>query len=105
MVVPLCTIKSVGVSQALSYRLEVEDDSIIVKGISGWSSLNKSVPISAIEKIYLGVSANTIEKLSSGHGAVNDQIASRVTFFPSAGKSFKLDFSTKAFENESLCEF
>lgn len=88
-----------------SYRLSIEGENLLVKGIAGWSTLDKEVPISAIQKIYIGANANSLEKLSSGHGAVNDQVASRLTFFPNTGKSFKLDFAAKAFDNQSLYEF
>ena len=88
-----------------SYHLAIEGDNLLVKGIAGWSSLDKEVPINTIQKIYIGASANSLEKLSSGHGAINDQVVSRLTFFPSVGKSFKLDFATKAFDNESLYKF
>lgn len=88
-----------------SYRLAVEGENLLVKGIAGWRTLDKEVPINTIQKIYIGANANSLEKLSSGHGAINDQVASRLTFFPNAGKSFKLDFAAKAFDNESLYKF
>jgi len=88
-----------------SYHLAIEGDNLLVKGIAGWSTLDKEVPINTIQKICIGANANSLEKLSSGHGAINDQVASRLTFFPSAGKSFKLDFAAKAFDNESLYNF
>lgn len=88
-----------------SYRLAVEGENLLVKGITGWRSLDKEVPINTIQKIYIGTNPIFLEKLSSGHGAIKDQVASRLTFFPSAGKSFQLDFATKAFDNESLYRF
>ena len=88
-----------------SYRLAIEGDNLLVKGIAGWSTFDKEVPINTIQKIHIGESANSLEKLSPGHGAINDQVASRLTFFPSVGKSFKLDFAAKAFDNESLYNF
>ena len=88
-----------------SYRLAIEGENLLVKGIAGWSTLDKEVPINTIQKIYIGANANSLEKLSSGYGAVNDQVASRLTFFPCVGKSFKLDFAAKAFDNESLYNF
>ena len=69
-----------------SYRLALEGDNLLIKGIAGWSTLDKAIPISSIQKIYIGENANSLEKLSSGHGAINDQVASRLTFFPSEGK-------------------
>jgi len=87
-----------------SYRLAIEGEILYVKGISGWGSVDKEVEISNIQKIFVGGCDNSMEKLS-GHGAVRDQVASRLTFFPYVGKSFKLDFATKAFDNESLMEF
>ncbi|WP_045858710.1 hypothetical protein [Teredinibacter purpureus] len=88
-----------------SFHLAIEGDNLLVKGIAGWSTLDKEVPINTIKKIYIGANANSLEKLSSGHGAINDQVASRLTFFPYTGKTFKLDFAAKAFNNESLYKF
>ena len=88
-----------------SYRLAIEGDNLQVKGIAGWSTLDKEVPINTIQKITIGANANSLEKLSSGHSAINDQVASRLTFLPRVGKSFRLDFAAKAFDNESLYSF
>lgn len=92
-------------SSLSSYWLAIENDTLSVRGKNGWRSLNTELPVSAIDKIYIGQSAAAIEKLTSGHGAIQDQIDSRLTFFPKSGKPFKLDFAAKAFDNNSLYEF
>ena len=88
-----------------SYRLAIRGEILLVKGISGWKTLDKEVPINSIQKIYIGANASTVEKLSSGHNAVSEQVASRLVFFTREGKSFKLDFAAKAFDNKSLFDF
>lgn len=88
-----------------SYWLEIEKDTLKVRGKSGWRSLNIELPVSAIDKIYIGQNVAAIEKLSSGHSVIRDQIDSRLTFFPKSGQPFKLDFAAKAFDNNSLYEF
>ena len=92
-------------SSLSSYRLAIENDTLKVSGKNGWRSLNAELPVSALEKILLGQNAQAIEKLSDGHGAIRDQIDSRLTFFPKTGKPFKLDFAAKAFDSMSLYEF
>lgn len=88
-----------------SYWLSIENDKLRVRGKNGWRSLDTEIPVSAIGKIYIGQNANAAENLSSGHGAMRDQVDSRLTFFPLSGKPFKLDFAAKAFDNNSLYEF
>jgi hypothetical protein len=92
-------------SSLSSYWLSIENDKLKVRGKNGWRSLDTEIPVSTIEKIYIGQNANAAEKLSSGHGAIRDQVDSRLTFFPISGKPFKLDFAAKAFDNNSLYEF
>ena len=88
-----------------SYQLSVFNETLRVKGKAGWKSLDIEVPVSTIREINIGQSANMAEKLSAGHGAIQDQVASRLNFIPLSGKPFKLDFAAKAFNNESLYEF
>ena len=88
-----------------SYQLSIENDRLKVKGKAGWKSLDIDVPVSAIQEINIGQSANTVEKVSAGHRAVRDQVSSRLNFIPVSGKPFKLNFAAKAFDNESLFEF
>lgn len=92
-------------SSLSSYWLSIEEDNLRVKGRNGWRVLDVELPVSAVKKIYIGHYANTSEKFASGHGAVQDQIGSRLTFFPVYGKPFNLDFAAKAFDNNSLYEF
>ncbi|WP_444912816.1 hypothetical protein [Microbulbifer sp. PAAF003] len=88
-----------------SYQLSIINEILRVKGKAGWKSLDIEVPVSTIREINIGQSANKAEKLSAGHGAIQDQVASRLNFIPVSGKPFKLDFAAKAFDNESLYEF
>ncbi len=88
-----------------SYQLSIVNETLKVRGINGWKSINIEVPVSTIQEINIGQNANMAEKLSSGHGAIKDQVASRLNFVPLAGKPFKLDFAAKAFDNESLYDF
>lgn len=88
-----------------SYQLSIINETLRVKGKAGWKSLDIEIPVSTIGEINIGQSANTAEKLSAGHGAIQDQVASRLNFIPVSGKPFKLDFAAKAFDNESLYEF
>ena len=88
-----------------SYQLSIINDTLRVKGKAGWKSLNIEIPVSSIQEINIGQSTNMAEKLSAGHGAIQDQVASRLNFIPLSGKPFKLDFAAKAFDNESLYEF
>ncbi len=88
-----------------SYRLAVENENLVVKGISGWKSIDLKLPIRAIQKIHIGETSSMTEKISLNHYAVEDQINARLTFFPKDGKTFKLDFASKAFDNESLFDF
>ena len=88
-----------------SYQLSVFNDTLRVKGKTGWKSLDIEIPVSSIREINIGQSANMAEKLSAGHGAIQDQVDSRLNFIPLTGKPFKLDFASKAFDNESLYEF
>lgn len=92
-------------SSLSSYWLSIEKDKLRVKGKNGWKTLDTEVPVSSVERIYIGQNANAAEKLASGHGAIRDQIDSRLTFFPISGEPFKLDFAAKAFDNNSLYEF
>jgi hypothetical protein len=85
-----------------SYHLAITNETLKVRGKAGWKSLNIEVPVSTIQEINIGQSANMAEKLSAGHGAIQDQVASRLNFIPILGKPFKLDFTAKAFDNESL---
>lgn len=88
-----------------SYQLSITDETLKVRGKAGWKSLDIEVPINTIQEINIGQSANMAEKLSAGHGAIQDQVASRLNFIPTSGMPFKLDFAAKAFDNESLYEF
>ncbi|MCV6623234.1 MAG: hypothetical protein OIF51_15945 [Cellvibrionaceae bacterium] len=88
-----------------AYRLSIIDETLSVRGMDGWKSLNIAVAVGTIREINVGQSANEVGKLSSAHGAVRDQIASRLIFIPVSGKPFKLDFATKAFESQSLYNF
>ena len=88
-----------------SYQLSITNETLRVKGKAGRKSLDVEIPVSTISEINIGQSANTLEKLSAGHGYIEDQVASRLNFIPASGKQFKLDFATKAFDNESLYEF
>ena len=88
-----------------SYHLSIGNNTLRVKGKAGWKSLDFEAPINTIGEINIGQSANMAEKLSAGHGAIQDQVASRLNFIPVSGKPFKLDFAAKAFDNESLYEF
>jgi len=88
-----------------SYRLSVSGEMLKVKGKAGWKSLDVEIPVHAVQKITIGESENAAEQLLSGYGAICDQVASRLVFTPVSGKSFKLDFAAKAFNNESLYEF
>tara|TARA_R110002072_G_C7827534_1_gene523870 strand:+ start:425 stop:976 length:552 start_codon:yes stop_codon:yes gene_type:complete len=88
-----------------SYCLSIENDELRVKGKAGWNRVDTELPVNEIEKIYIGQNANAAEKLSSGHGVIRDQVDSRLTFFPTKGKPFKLDFAAKAFDNDSLYDF
>lgn len=88
-----------------SYHLSIGDSTLRVRGKAGWKSLDVEVPITEIKEINIGQSANISEKLSAGHGVIQDQVASRLNFIPGTGKPFKLDFAAKAFDNESLYEF
>ncbi|MCJ8351500.1 hypothetical protein [Moritella sp.] len=88
-----------------SYHLSISNSTLRVKGKTGWKSLDIEVPLNTIREINIGQSASMAEKLSGGHGAIQDQVASRLSFIPSSGKPFKLDFAAKAFDNESLFEF
>ena len=45
------------------------------------------------------------EKISLNKGILQEQIESRMTFYLKSGDSFKLDFSTKAFDKNSLYKF
>ncbi|HCG7097390.1 TPA: hypothetical protein NJ330_001971 [Vibrio parahaemolyticus] len=88
-----------------SYQLSIFNDTLRVKGKAGWKSLDIEVPVSSIREINIGQNANMVEKLSAGHGAIQDQVASRLNFIPLSGKPFNLDFAAKAFDNESLYQF
>ena len=92
-------------SSLSSYWLSIEGETLRVRGKNGWRLLNTELPVRAVKKIYIGQYANAAEKLASGHGAIQDQVESRLTFFPESGKPFRLDFATKAFDNNSLYEF
>ncbi len=88
-----------------SYRLAIEADFLHVSGRSGWRSLDRKVQVGEIQKIYVGGVASSREKAASEYWIVQDQIMSRLTFFPYHSESFKLDFAVKAFDNASLREF
>ncbi len=88
-----------------SYHLSIGNNTLRVKGKAGWKSLDVEAPVNTIREINIGQSASIAEKLSAGHGGIQDQVASRLNFFPVSGKPFKLDFAAKAFDNESLYEF
>lgn len=88
-----------------SYHLSIGDNILRVRGKAGWKSLDVEIPVNTIREINIGQSANMAEKLSAGHGAIQDQVASRLNFIPVSDKPFKLDFAAKAFDNESLYEF
>ncbi|MCW7551594.1 hypothetical protein NX722_02820 [Endozoicomonas gorgoniicola] len=88
-----------------SYKLSLKNDVLAVCGKSGWGKLNIKIPANTVKEINLGQKANTLEKLSSGNGLIQDQVSSRLTFLKTDGSSFKLDFASKAFDIESLCEF
>lgn len=88
-----------------SYQLSITNEMLKVKGKAGWKSLDIEVSVNNIDAINIGQSANMAEKLSQGHGAIQDQVASRLNFIPASGKPFKLDFAAKAFDNDSLYQF
>jgi len=88
-----------------SYQLSISNDTLKVKGKAGWKSIDIEIPVNTIQEINIGQRANIAEKLSAGHGAIQDQVASRLNFIPISGKPFKLDFAAKAFDNESLYDF
>ncbi len=88
-----------------SYQLSIANETLKVRGKAGWNSVDIEVPVSAIREISIGQTAVMAEKLSSGHGLIQGQVASRLNFFPTSGRPFKLDFAAKAFDNKSLCEF
>ncbi len=92
-------------SSLSSYKLSITNEKLRVKGKAGWRSLDIEIPVSTIREINIGQSANMAEKISAGHGAIQDQVASRLNFIPVSGNPFKLDFAAKAFDNESLYEF
>ena len=93
------------VNSLSSYELSINNDILYIKGKNGWRSINTKTPINSIEKISLGGNPNVSEKLSFNNRAIQDQVASKLTFFPIYGKPFKLNYATKAFDNRSLYDF
>jgi len=91
-----------------SYKLSINDENILIKGKAGWGGLDKVMPLSEIRRISLGNVATALEELSflsQYRGAIKNQVASRLTFYPSEGKPFKLQFAANAFDEQSLYEF
>ena len=88
-----------------SYELSIDNDILHIKGKNGWRSIDTKMSISSIQKISLGGNHRLSEKLSFNNRAIQDQVASRLTFFPINGKPFKLNFATKAFDKRSLYDF
>ena len=75
---------------------------MIVVGRDGWKSIQKRIPLRSLERVYIG-EAYFLEKLSS-YSFVQDQVASRVTFYLKEESLLKLDFAMKVFDHDSLLE-
>lgn len=91
-------------SMLSSFELEIDDEILIVKGKGGWKTIDTKLPINEIKGIYIGNNPNTLEKLS-GHGVIEDQVASRLTVACNSSPNFYIDFALKAFDHDSLLLF
>ena len=89
----------------LTYRLAIDNDELLLRGKSGWKSIDRAVPLSTIQKMTVGESQNFSEKLSRSRGLVKDPLAYRLTFYSSSGEIFHLDFAARVFDDDSFHEF
>lgn len=87
------------------YVLAYKDDFILIKGISGWKSINLKLPIKEIKKISLGSDGFSITRLADFHAVVREQSQARLWVTMKNGSSYKLDYAAAAFSDKSLYDF
>ena len=80
-------------------RLEIEGDTLIFHGISGWKFLRKEFEIRDISLIAMGEAPNIIDRLAAGGTQTK---ASRLVLQDAAGKKRSLDHVANIFTTSSL---
>lgn len=93
------------ITSLLSSRLSIIDDTLFIKGKTGFRQFTIEMPVCGMRQITIGGKASRFEKWACHHHTVRDQVASRLNFVPVAGKPFTLDCALQIFDPESLYEF
>lgn len=93
------------IASILRYKLSIDDNHVLIVGMSGWKNINVEVPINTISRICIGDPSTIVNQITEGGDPFKDNLATRLSVITVNGEKIELELACKVFKVEDLYKF